>query len=145
MLCGALEVKLHLVCFACGKRRTQTGSLSGQDMVGGEIYVKKTPSMKVTDIARAVDPEVKHIIGIRPGEKLHEQMIGPEDSRHTYEYDAYYKIVPAINDGGNESRIKGGRKVCEGFVYTSDTNTEWMSVEVLRAWIEANRTAVGRI
>jgi UDP-N-acetylglucosamine 4,6-dehydratase len=70
----------------------------------------------VTRAVRPLDPKVKqHIIGIPPGEKVHEQMIGPEDSRHTYEYDAYYKIVPAINDGGNESRIKGGRKVCSPF------------------------------
>jgi UDP-N-acetylglucosamine 4,6-dehydratase (inverting) len=116
-----------------------------EDAVGGEIYVKKTPSMKVTDIARAVAPAAtQHIIGVRPGEKLHEQMIGVEDSRHAYEYDGYYKIVPAISDSDNETRIKGGRKVPEGFVYASDTNTEWMSVETLRAWIEANRSALGK-
>jgi UDP-N-acetylglucosamine 4,6-dehydratase len=117
-----------------------------EDMEGGEIYVKKAPSMKVTDIARAVDAAAKQqIIGIRPGEKLHEQMIGTEDSRHTYEYNAHYKIVPAINDRGNETRIKGGRKVPEGFVYASDTNSEWMSVEALGAWIEANRSALVKI
>jgi UDP-N-acetylglucosamine 4,6-dehydratase len=117
-----------------------------EDMEGGEIYVKKAPSMKVTDIARAVDAAAKQqIIGIRPGEKLHEQMIGTEDSRHTYEYDTHYKIVPAINDRGNETRIKGGRKVPEGFVYASDTNSEWMSVEALGAWIEANRSALVKI
>jgi UDP-N-acetylglucosamine 4,6-dehydratase/5-epimerase len=109
------------------------------DMEGGEIYVKKTPSMNVADIARAVAPGAEHhIIGIRPGEKLHEQMIGAEDSRHTYEYDDYYKIMPAINAWGNQTRVKGGREVPKGFVYSSDTNTEWMSVETLQAWIEAN-------
>jgi UDP-N-acetylglucosamine 4,6-dehydratase/5-epimerase len=117
-----------------------------EDMEGGEIYVKKIPSMKVTDIARAVDPKAEqYITGIRPGEKLHEQMIAREDSRFTYEYDNHYKIVPAINDGGNETRIKGGRKVQDGFVYTSDNNTEWMSVDALRAWIKANRATLGRI
>ena len=96
--------------------------------------------MKVTDIARAVDPDAEHdVIGIRPGEKLHEQMISTEDALHTYEYDGYFKIMPAINRWGNETRIKEGRKVSPDFVYTSDTNTEWMSVEMLRAWIEANR------
>jgi UDP-N-acetylglucosamine 4,6-dehydratase/5-epimerase len=110
------------------------------DMEGGEIYVKKIPSMKVVDIARAVDPEAEqHIIGIRPGEKLHEQMIGIEDAYHTYEYGSYYKIMPAINSSGNESRIKNGRKVPNGFAYTSDANPDWMSVEELRKWIVCNR------
>jgi UDP-N-acetylglucosamine 4,6-dehydratase/5-epimerase len=116
------------------------------DMEGGEIYVKKIPSIRVTDIARAIDPAAEHeIIGIRPGEKVHEQMIGTEDAQHAYEYDEYFKIVPAINTWGNETRVKGGRKVPEGFVYSSDTNTDWMSVEVLRAWIEANFGAPGKI
>ena len=115
-----------------------------EDMQGGEIYVKKIPSMRVTDIARAIDPTAElDIIGVRPGEKLHEQMIGAEDARDTYEYDAYYKILPAINDAGNGTRIKGGRKVPEGFVYASDTNTEWMSAEALRGWIAANRDRPG--
>lgn len=111
-----------------------------EDMAGGEIYVKKIPSMRVIDIASAINPTAKHdIIGIRPGEKLHEQMIGTEDSSHTYEYDTYYKILPAINHRGNGRRIERGRKVPAGFIYTSDNNTEWMSIEVLRLWIEANR------
>ena len=63
-----------------------------EDMVGGEIYVKKIPSMNITDIANSVSPDATHeIVGIRPGEKLHEQMIGPEDVHHTYEYTDYYK------------------------------------------------------
>jgi UDP-N-acetylglucosamine 4,6-dehydratase (inverting) len=114
------------------------------DMEGGEIYVRKAPSMKVVDIARAIDPKAEpHIVGIRPGEKLHEQMITAEDAPYTYEYDTYYKIVPAINSWGNESRVKSGRKVPADFVYTSDTNPEWISVETLRVWIEANRAAMG--
>jgi UDP-N-acetylglucosamine 4,6-dehydratase (inverting) len=117
-----------------------------EDMEGGEIYVKKIPSMKVTDIARAVHPKAEqYTIGIRPGEKLHEQMISAEDSRHTYEYDGYYKIVPAINDGANGSRIRGGRKVPDGFVYASDTNIDWMRVDSLRTWIVANCASLGRI
>jgi len=114
------------------------------DMEGGEIYVRKAPSMKVVDIARAIDPKAEpQIVGIRPGEKLHEQMISAEDAPHTYEYDTYYKIVPAINSWGNETRVKSGRKVSPDFVYTSDTNAEWISVETLRAWIDANRKAMG--
>ncbi len=116
-----------------------------EDTEGGEIYVRKAPSMKVTDVARAVDAAAEHkIVGIRPGEKLHEQMIGVEDSAQTYEYDHYFKILPAINQWGNEQRIKGGRKVADGFVYASDTNTEWMSVEALRDWIAANRNSLGK-
>lgn len=116
------------------------------DMEGGEIYVKKVPSIKVTDIARAVDPKAElHIIGIRPGEKLHEQLISAEDSLNTFDYGDHYKIIPAINMWGNEPRTKNGRKVPAGFVYTSDTNTEWMSVATLRAWIEANRANLGKV
>jgi UDP-N-acetylglucosamine 4,6-dehydratase (inverting) len=116
-----------------------------EDTEGGEIYVRKGPSMKVTDIALAVDAAASHeIVGIRPGEKLHEQMISEEDSAHTYEYDSYFKIVPAINRWGNEKRIKGGHKVAEGFVYASDTNADWMSVDTLRGWIAANRDSLGK-
>lgn len=118
-----------------------------EDMIGGEIYVKKIPSMKVTDLARVVAPECRHeIVGIRPGEKLHEQMIGAEDSYYTYEYDEHFKILPTINNWGNSpERIKNGRKVSEGFVYSSDNNTEWMSETDLLAWIEVNREKIGSI
>lgn len=117
------------------------------DMVGGEIYVKKIPSMKITELARIVAPDAKHkIIGIRPGEKLHEQMIGAEDSHYTYEYPDYYKILPAINGWcDSPERIKDGRKVAEGFTYASDTNPDWMPPETLKAWIEANANHIGRI
>ena len=117
------------------------------DMVGGEIYVKKIPSMSITDIANAVAPEARHdIVGIRPGEKLHEQMIGPEDALHTYEYGDHYKILPAIHNWSEDPvRINDGVKVAPDFIYSSDNNREWMSVEVLRAWIVANRDKVGRI
>lgn len=128
-----LEQGVELACLAL------------EDTEGGEIYVRKAPSMKVTDVALAVDPIARHdIVGIRPGEKLHEQMIGVEDSAQTYEYDHYFKILPAINRWGNEQRIKGGRKVADGFVYASDTNTEWMSIEALRDWIAANRDKLGK-
>lgn len=117
------------------------------DMVGGEIYVRKIPSMKVTDVARAVDPAARHeIVGIRPGEKLHEQMIGIEDALHTYEYDDHYKILPAIHNWSSDpDRISGGRKVAPDFTYSSDNNREWMSVDELRTWIATNRDKVGKI
>ena len=112
------------------------------DMQGGEIYVKKIPSMTITDIAKAVAPDAEHdIIGIRPGEKVHEQMIGFEDAPHTFEYDDHYKILPAIHGWSNDpSRIGTGTRVPEGFIYSSERNTEWMSVDQLRAWIDTNRT-----
>ena len=118
-----------------------------EDMVGGEIYVKKIPSMNVTDIAKAVAPEAEQkIVGIRPGEKLHEQMIGLEDAPHTYEYPGHYKILPAIHKWSSDpSRINGGKPVDPGFTYCSDNNKEWMSIETLRTWIEQNREKVGRI
>ena len=117
------------------------------DMVGGEIYVKKIPSMNICDLATAVAPECRQTtIGIRPGEKLHEQMIGAEDSWHTYEYAEHFKILPAIN-GWDETpeRIKNGVKVPEGFVYASDNNSQWMSQDELKAWVEANRHKIGKI
>lgn len=117
------------------------------DMYGGEIYVKKVPSMTILDIAEAVAPKVKHkIIGIRPGEKIHEQMIGLEDAPHTFQYEGHYKILPAIHNWSSDlSRINGGVKVNEDFMYTSNNNPEWMLVETLREWIEAHRTKIGAI
>lgn len=110
------------------------------DMVGGEIYVKKIPSMNIMDIARAISPETPaNIIGIRPGEKLHEQMIGIEDASFTFEYDTYFKILPMIHDWFNsKDRIKDGKKVSKSFSYCSDNNFEWMSVEDLNQWIREN-------
>jgi UDP-N-acetylglucosamine 4,6-dehydratase len=110
------------------------------DMQGGEIYVKKIPSMTITDIARAVAPDAMHkIIGIRPGEKIHEQMIGVEDAPHTYEYETHFKILPAIHNWSSEpSRINAGVKVPEQFMYTSDNNAERMSIEKLQSWIKAH-------
>jgi UDP-N-acetylglucosamine 4,6-dehydratase (inverting) len=118
-----------------------------EDMEGGEIYVKKIPSMKVTDIAAAVAPKAKQeIIGIRPGEKVHEQMIGQEDSCYTYEYEHHYKILPAIHNWSNcTNRIKNGKKVSEDFSYTSDSNSEWMTKAELQAWIGDNAAKVGNI
>ncbi len=117
-----------------------------EDMVGGEIYVKRIPSMKVTDVALACVPEAKHeIVGVRPGEKLHEQMIGTEDAPYTYEYPEHFKILPAINNWSNDSyRIKDGKRVNEDFTYCSDNNTEWMSIETLQTWIAQNREEVGK-
>jgi UDP-N-acetylglucosamine 4,6-dehydratase (inverting) len=116
------------------------------DMKGGEIYIKKIPSMKVTDIAKAVSEDASlEIVGIRPGEKLHEQMIGIEDAPFTYEYDGHYKILPAIHDWNKDpERIGNGKIVSSDFTYCSDTNTEWMDIESLQDWIKSNRSRIGK-
>lgn len=117
-----------------------------EDMVGGEIYVKKIPSMKITDIALATVPSATHeVVGIRPGEKLHEQMIGPEDAPHTYEYDTHYKVLPSIHGWSlDPTRINSGTLVGPDFTYCSDNNSEWMSAPTLQAWIEQNREYIGK-
>jgi len=117
------------------------------DMRGGEIYVKKIPSMKVTDIALAVNKKVKQEeIGIRPGEKLHEQMIGPEDALYTYEYLSHFKILPSINDWSNDpERIGSGVKVKSDFMYCSNNNKEWMEISELQEWIQKNKDKIGII
>ena len=117
-----------------------------EDMVGGEIYVKKIPSMKITDVARTIAPAAKHeIVGILPGEKLHEQMIGREDAAHTYEYEGHYKILPAIfNWSQDAARINNGQPVQPDFIYSSDSNPEWMSIETLATWIAQNRDTIGK-
>ena len=118
-----------------------------EDMIGGEIYVRKLPSIKVTDLARVIAPEAEQkIVGIRPGEKLHEQMISPEDAWFTYEYPNYYKILPQINGWEKDpNRIKNGKKVPEGFCYSSDNNDKWMSDAELRAWLDVYREKIGNL
>jgi UDP-N-acetylglucosamine 4,6-dehydratase (inverting) len=116
------------------------------DMVGGEIYVKKIPSMKILDIADVVAPNAKHeIIGIRPGEKLHEQMIGSEDSHSTYEYSEYYKILPQINNWDKDKlRIKKGKKLPNNFIYNSNSNLKWMTKSELQKWIKVNQNYINK-
>ena len=117
------------------------------DMVGGEIYVKKIPSIKLVDIAHAVAPEAEmKMVGIRPGEKLHEQMISTDDAPHTYRYKDHFKILPSIHGWSHDpSRIRDGIAVGADFSYTSDNNPEWMSVESLRQWIATYRDQIGKI
>ncbi len=117
------------------------------DMVGGEIYVKKIPSMNIMDIANTVAPKAKcEMVGIRPGEKLHEQMIGVEDAPFTYEYNEHYKILPAIHNWSNDpARINNGKLVDLDFTYCSDNNKEWMSTDALSAWIAQNADKIGKI
>ncbi|KOO49605.1 UDP-N-acetylglucosamine 4,6-dehydratase (inverting) [Viridibacillus arvi] len=105
-------------------------------MHGGELFIPKIPSMKVTDLAKAIGPECEiKYIGIRPGEKLHEAMITEDDARHTIEFDDYYVIQPEFSWWSKE--FSEGRKTLdESFSYTSDNNTEWLSVEQLRDLVE---------
>jgi len=110
-----------------------------EDSQGGEIYVHKIPSMKVTDIARAINPDAsQEIIGIRPGEKIHETMINEEDAMFSYEYEWYYKILPSLKGWNlDPDRIKDGKKVKQDFVYSSKTNEKWMTIEQLQNILES--------
>lgn len=104
-------------------------------MVGGEIFVPKIPSMNIMDLARAVAPECRtEVVGIRPGEKLHEIMIAEDDARHTIEHDDCYVIRPPFHEWDASAYAKqGSGKPCpDGFNYSSDTNTQWLTVEQLR-------------
>lgn len=105
-------------------------------MYGGEIFVPKIPSMKVTDLAKAIGPECEiDVIGIRPGEKLHEAMIMEDDARHTIEFDSYYVIQPELSWWSQE-QLNGGKILPDGFAYTSDNNTEWLTIEQLKDLVE---------
>ena len=117
------------------------------DMRGGEIYVKKIPSMKVTDIGKAISSDARQEeVGIRPGEKLHEEMISQADAMYTYDYDSYYKILPSINNWHKDpKRIGDGIRVDENFVYSSDNNSEWMDIDALKQWIHMNKGNIGTI
>lgn len=110
------------------------------DMTGGELYVKKIPSMNILDIAKAVSENCSiSYIGIRNGEKLHEQMIGADDANFTFEYENYFKILPSINGWNQDpNKIKNGALVSPNFIYTSDNNSNWMTVAYLRNWIRQN-------
>ena len=118
-----------------------------KDMYGGEIYVKKIPSIKIIDIAKVIAPNNRYkIIGMRTGEKLHEEMISKEDSMHCYEYLKYYKILPKLNNWGKDKkRIKSGKKVPDGFVYNSNNNSVWMKKLDLKKWIDKNKNIIGKI
>lgn len=114
------------------------------EMRGGEIFIPKIPSMRIEDLAKAMAPHLPHTYsGIREGEKLHEQMIGIEDARHSIEYPNYYIIIPESH-AHNEQLLKKymegrpGKQLPEGFSYGSDTNTDWLSVEDLQKLLNAS-------
>jgi UDP-N-acetylglucosamine 4,6-dehydratase (inverting) len=108
-----------------------------ETMEGGELYVKKIPSMKMTELAKAMAPNLPlKEVGIRPGEKIHEMMISSEDARNTIEFDKYYIILPDL-DGIDSSENHKGKKVPDGFEYHSGNNTEWLSIEQMRKLVDA--------
>lgn len=104
---------------------------------GGETFISKIPSFKVTDLAEAMLPGCKiRETGIRPGEKLHEIMVTPEDSATTYEYDKHFIVYPQMTWNNRQQPDLSGKKVAEGFHYSSDNNTEWLDVEDIRTLLK---------
>ena len=107
-----------------------------EQMEGGEVFVPKIPSTKVVDLARAIAPDAEiNTIGIRPGEKLHEDLLSTDEARHTIELDSMYVVQPAEASWFGYSWKDKGKPVAEGFSYTSDNNTEWLDVEGIKKYI----------
>lgn len=107
-------------------------------MTGGEIFVPKIPSMKVCDLAKAMAPDVKiEIIGIRPGEKIHEILLTEDEARHSKEHETFFVIEPELKFWTVNNR-DGGRTLPEGFRYASDTNPVWLSIEGLKKMIDTD-------
>ena len=105
-------------------------------MNGGEIFIPKIPSMSILDLAEAIAPECEiEIVGIRPGEKLHEAMITEDDARHTLEYDDYFVIQPEFPWWTSE-HANGGEKLPQGFSYVSNVNNQWLTVDELRELVK---------
>eukprot|EP01029_Cantina_marsupialis_P016680 TRINITY_DN37252_c0_g1_i1.p1 TRINITY_DN37252_c0_g1~~TRINITY_DN37252_c0_g1_i1.p1 ORF type:complete len:148 (-),score=29.05 TRINITY_DN37252_c0_g1_i1:44-460(-) len=107
--------------------------------MGGEVFVPKIPSYKITDVAEAIAPECEQkIVGVRPGEKLHEEMITTSDSLNTYDLGKYYAILPQqpVFNIGDFIEKFDAQKVEEGFSYNSGDNTEWETVETLRGLVK---------
>lgn len=106
---------------------------------GGEIFVPKIPSYKLTEVAKAIAPNLEHrVVGIRPGEKIHEEMITGSDSFYTYDLGKYYAILPSVTNWNLEEFVKkfNAKKVKEGFQYNSGDNTEWVDAAELRELIK---------
>jgi len=104
-------------------------------MRGGEIFVPKIPSMRLVELAKAIAPECPiEIVGIRPGEKLHEVMVPVDDARNSLEFDDYYAILPAFHDWETDTyhRDNGGKRCPDGFSYGSDTNAWWLTIDEMR-------------
>ena len=106
-------------------------------MTGGELFVKKTPSMRVVDLAKAIAPAIslKHV-GIRPGEKIHEVMITSTDARNTLEFENYFVIKPEFKLFGDQKFLNTGQTVDQNFEYNSGKNDTWLSVEQMRGMVD---------
>jgi len=106
-------------------------------MEGGEIFVPKIPSMLVTELARAMAPDLpQHVVGIRPGEKLHEAMISADDARVTVDRGDRYVILPTFSQWRGDSMVRpDDRPVPDGFIYASDSNDEWLDADRLSAML----------
>jgi len=112
--------------------------LAFKNMLGGELYVSKIPSVKINDIPKSIskNPIIKYI-GVRPGEKIHEKMISNDDAFYTYEFKKYFKILPSFIEKKNINKYtQGGKLVRKNFVYSSETNKEWVSKKELKDYIE---------
>ena len=108
-----------------------------EEATGGETFISKIPSFKITDLAEAMLPGCeKPEVGIREGEKLHEIMVTVEDSMTTYEYDKHFIVYPQMVWNNRQKPNMNGKKVPEGFSYSSDNNTEWLTVEEIRELIK---------
>jgi UDP-N-acetylglucosamine 4,6-dehydratase/5-epimerase len=107
-----------------------------EQMEGGEVFIPKIPSTKVTDLARAIAPQAQiDTIGIRPGEKLHEMLISEDEARHTVELDKMFVVQPAEATWFGYSWKDKGRALKEGFYYSSDNNTEWLDIDGIKKYI----------
>ncbi len=108
-----------------------------EESKGGETFISKIPSFKITDLAKAMDPNCEMPeVGIREGEKLHEIMVTVEDAPNTYEYDKHFIVYPQMTWSTSHTAIPTGKKVPEGFSYSSGNNTEWLTVEQLREMVK---------
>lgn len=108
--------------------------------VGGEIFVRKVPSMKILDVAKAINPTAEiQIIGVRPGEKIHEQLISYDEAKYTFDFGEYFKIYsPYFLPKQDTIREQGGKSVGSDFSYSSDKNKDWMTTEELLSWVDLN-------
>ncbi len=117
-----------------------------EHMEGGEVFVPKIPSMRVMDLAQAIAPEAEiEIIGIRPGEKLHEVLLNEDEARHAVEMDDMFVILPAYEEAWfGQSWKQWGKPLPDGFRYASNTNTEWLTVEQIREMVRPFEEAYGQ-
>ena len=107
-------------------------------MTGGEIFVPRIPSTTIVDLAAAIAPDAEiDVVGVRPGEKLHEEMISEDDARRSFAFDDHYVIAPLLNEWTGGNRWEDGKQLPEGFSYRSDTNDQWLGPDEIRELVAA--------